>query len=210
MLEPLLLLLQESPLSLWGPFILLLLCGLGLPLPEDIVLIVAGMLAQDDGRSWLAVSILMYVGVLAGDSMIFALGRRYGKRLLAWQGTHHLFPPKKQARIQRMFDRYGAIVLLAARFMPGMRAPIFSTAGAMHVPYFRFVFYDGVAAVVSVPVFVWFGHWLWAKFDDDVQKLNSALAGTERYPLWVAAALIAGGIVVWRLRSATRTKRQPA
>jgi membrane protein DedA with SNARE-associated domain len=167
------------------------------------------MLAQDDGRAWQLVCVLMYAGVMAGDSMIFALGRHYGKRLLAWQGTHHLFPPKKQARVQRMFDRYGPIVLLAARFMPGMRAPIFSTAGAMHVPYFRFVFYDGLAALVSVPIFVWFGHWLWAKFDDDVQKLNSALARTEWYPLWVAAAFVVLAIAIWRYRS-TRPERSQA
>src|SRR5215210_3327492 len=100
MLEPLLDLLQESPLSLWGPFLLLLLCGVGLPLPEDIVLVVAGMLAKDDSRPWAPVAVLMYVAVLAGDSLIFLLGRRYGARLLAWEGTHHLFPPRKQARIQ--------------------------------------------------------------------------------------------------------------
>lgn len=205
MLEPLLDLLQESSLSLWGPFLILLLCGVGLPIPEDIVLIVAGMLAQDDGRSWIPVTFLMYCGVLAGDSIIFLLGRRYGTRLLAWQGTHHLFPPRKQARVQRLFDLHGSIVLLIARFLPGLRAPIFSTAGAMRVPYAKFLMFDGAAAFFSVPVFVWFGNWLWAKFDDDIQKLNAALSHTQWYTLWVAAALIVVGVMMWRLRN--RPKR---
>ena len=206
MLESLLALLQESPLSLWGPFFLLLLCGMGLPMPEDIVLIVAGMLAMDDGRSWIPVAVLMYFGVMAGDSIIFLLGRRYGTRLLAWQGTHHLFPPRKQARVQQLFERYGSVVLLIARFLPGLRAPIFSTAGAMRVRYLKFATYDGVAALFSVPVFVWLGHWLWAKFDDDIQKLNAALANTGSYTFWVAAALLLFALAAWRLRPRNRTR----
>ena len=49
MLETLLKYFEGSPLSLWGPFFLLLLCGLGLPIPEDIVLLAAGalMVAHD-------------------------------------------------------------------------------------------------------------------------------------------------------------------
>jgi membrane protein DedA with SNARE-associated domain len=209
MLEPLLDLLQDSSLSLWGPFFLLLLCGVGLPMPEDLVLIVAGMLAQDDGRSWIPVTMLMYFGVLAGDSIIFLIGRRYGARLLAWQGTHHLFPPRKQARVQRLFDHYGSIVLLIARFLPGLRAPIFSTAGAMNVPYLKFVIYDGLAALLSVPVFVWFGHWLWAKFDDDIHQLNAAMSRTEWWGLWIAAALVVCFLVMWRLRPRNRAQDLP-
>jgi membrane protein DedA with SNARE-associated domain len=205
MLESLLDLLQESSLSLWGPFILLLLCGCGLPLPEDIVLVAAGMLAQDDGRSWIPVAMLMYAGVLGGDSIIFLLGRRYGTRLLAWQGTHHLFPPRKQAKVQQLFERHGSMVLFIARFLPGLRAPIFSSAGAMKVRFLKFVVYDGVAALVSVPVFVWLGHWLWAKFDDDIQKLNAALSQTQWYGLGAAIALIVIFLIVWRFR-----RRAPA
>jgi membrane protein DedA with SNARE-associated domain len=209
MLESLLSLLQESPLSLWGPFFLLLLCGIGLPMPEDLVLIVAGMLAQDDHRSWIPVAVLMYFGVLAGDSMIFYFGRRYGVRLLAWQGTHHLFPPRKQARVQRLFDRHGSVVLLIARFLPGLRAPIFSTAGAMQVPFSKFLAYDGFAALVSVPVFVWFGDFLWKKFDDDIQKLNGALSHTQWYTVWVALGLFLVALAVWRFRPRNRQRSLP-
>lgn len=204
MLESLLLLLQESPLSLWGPFILLLLCGLGLPIPEDIVLVVAGMLAQDDGRYWIPTAILMYGGVLGGDSTIFLLGRHYGARLLAWEGTHNIFPPRKQATVQRLFDRHGSIVLLIARFLPGLRAPIFSSAGAMKVSYLKFLSYDGLAALVSVPAFVWFGHWLWAKFDDDIHQLNDAMSRTQWYGVWIAAGLVIAFLVIWRLRPRNR------
>ena len=208
MLESLIDLLKESPLSLWGPFLILIICGLGLPLPEDIVLVTAGMLAQDDGRSWIPVAVLMWFGVLLGDSIIFLLGRRFGAKLLAWQGTHHLFPPEKQAKVKALFDRHGATVLLIARFLPGLRAPIFSTAGAMHVSYFRFALMDGLAAVVSVPLFVWFGHWLWAKFDEDIQKLNAAMSKTHWFGLAVAGVILAVSFGIWRWRQRYRERNE--
>ena len=67
MFETLLDAFQGSPLALWGPLVLLLLCGLGLPVPEDIVLIAAGALGEMEGRSWLQVSVVMYLGVIGGD-----------------------------------------------------------------------------------------------------------------------------------------------
>ena len=206
MLESLLYSLQNSSLSLWGPLCLLILCGVGLPLPEDIVLIVAGMLAQDDGRSWITTAALMYLGVLAGDSLIFLLGRHFGQRLLNWEVTHHMFPPRKQAKVARLFQRYGSIVLLIARFLPGLRAPIFSSAGAMRVSYLKFLTYDGLAALISVPAFVWLGYWLWEKFDDDIKQLNAALAKTESYTFWLAITLVLGAILVWWLRHRNRPK----
>ena len=208
MLESLIDLLKESPLSLWGPFLILIICGLGLPLPEDIVLVTAGMLAQDDGRSWVPVAVLMWVGVLAGDSIMFLLGRRFGAKLLAWQGTHHLFPPAKQAKVKALFDKHGTTVLLIARFLPGLRAPIFTTAGAMHVPYLRFASLDGIAALLSVPLFVWFGHWLWAKFDEDIQKLNAAMSKTQWFGLVVVALILIVSVLIWRWRQRYRERNE--
>jgi len=208
MLESLLSVLQDSSLSLWGPFLLLLVCGIGLPLPEDLVLIVAGMLAQDDGRSWISTACLMYLGVMMGDSIIFMLGRHFGQRLLAWEVTHHLFPPRKQAKVSHLFQRFGSIVLLIARFLPGLRAPIFSSAGAMRMGFLKFLLADGAAALLSVPLFVWFGHWLWAKFDEDIKELNAALSQTHRYSIWVAVALILGVLLFGWIYSRSRKSRR--
>lgn len=200
MLDALLSSFQDSSFSLWGPFLLLLLCGMGLPVPEDIILVVAGMLAMDDGRSWVSTACLMYLGVLVGDALIFLLGRFFGQRLLAWEVTHHLFPPKKQAKVEELFDRYGSFVLLLARFLPGLRAPIFSSAGAMRVGFVRFLVLDGFAALVSVPVFVWMGHWLWSRFNDDVKQMHAALSASHRYVMYGALVIVVGIVAAWWIR----------
>ena len=82
MFETFLTQLQGPVLSLWGPFVIILLCGFGIPRPEDIVLQVAGALAAVEGRSWEGVSVLMYLAVIGGDSLMFGLGRWVGGRLL--------------------------------------------------------------------------------------------------------------------------------
>lgn len=147
----------------------------------------------------------MYVAVMAGDSLAFLVGRRFGLRVLSMRWAQRILSPSKQARIERLFRQYGSAVLFVARFLPGLRAAIFCTAGAMKVRYFRFAFFDGVAAIISVPFFVWLGHLLWSKFGDDLAKLSGALAETHSYTLWftVAVIVVVAAFIGWiRLRPA--------
>lgn len=198
MFETLLNFFQNSPLSLWGPFFVLLLCGLGLPIPEDIVLITAGILGQDQGRSWIEVSLLMYAGVLGGDCITFFAGRHVGGWMLTSRWFQRIVSPQKQVKVVEFFDRYGPMGLFIGRFLPGLRAPIFFSAGSMKVPFWKLLLFDGGAALISVPVFVWLGHWLWEHFEDDLGQLNSTLLKSQGYALWagIAVALIGSAIIL--------------
>lgn len=201
MFEPLIEYFQGSPVELLGLLSLLILCGVGLPVPEDVILLATGMIAQETGRSWFLGSVVMYVGVLAGDSLAFGIGRRFGMRLLLLPLIQRLIPPRKQERIESLFRRYGSAVFFVARFLPGLRAAIFCTAGAMRARYSRFIIFDGAAALISVPFFVWIGHVLWAKFGDDLGMLHRAVTRTQSYALWFA--VVAASVMVflaWRLR----------
>ncbi|HWA24731.1 MAG TPA: DedA family protein [Lacunisphaera sp.] len=180
---------QDSPLSLWGPFIVLILCGLGLPVPEDIVLVSAGVLAQIDDREWYSVAALMYGGVMLGDSTIFLAGRYFGARMRASRWFQRYFSQKKQDKVEDLFHRYHSWVLFVGRFLPGLRAPIFFTAGSTRVKYWKFFFFDGLAALISVPFFVWLGFWLWEKFGNDIAALKRALSRTHSYSIMVAALI---------------------
>src|SRR6187402_2616154 len=189
MFETILKTFADSPFSLWGPFIVLILCGLGLPIPEDIVLIAGGALAEIDGRHWLETSVIMYAGVMLGDSTIFFAGRYFGGKLRTARWFQRSFSEKKQAKVEALFDRYHSWVLFVGRFLPGLRAPIFFTAGSTRVKFLKFFFFDGLAALISVPFFVWLGHWLWAKFKDDISELERVLHRTHSYTLMFAGAV---------------------
>lgn len=193
---------QGSPLSLWGPFVVLMLCGLGLPVPEDIVLIAAGALGVLDDRPWIAVSTVMYLGVVGGDSLIFFAGRFFGTKLRTTAWFQRIFPASKQEKVEGLFVQHGAKGLFIGRFLPGLRAPIFFSAGSMKVPFWKFLVFDGGAALLSVPVFVWLGSWLWTKCQDNLDQLEQTLAVTHSFSRWlvVAAALACIGLWFWTRR----------
>jgi membrane protein DedA with SNARE-associated domain len=203
MLETILDQFQGTPLSLWGPFAVLLLCGLGMPIPEDIVLIAAGALGVLDERPWMEVSALMYAGVIGGDTITFLAGRYFGIRIRGAEWFQKFFPPAKQDKVEALFERHGSTGLFFGRFLPGLRAPIFFTAGSMRVSIWKFLFFDGFAALISVPFFVWLGHWLWMTFQDDIEQLNRTLAVTHSFSRWivVVAALACVGVWFWSRRT---------
>ena len=200
MLEPLFDYFQASPLALCGLITILLLCGLGLPLPEDVVLITAGVLAGSKGHTWISASVAMYFGVIGGDIIAFRIGRRYGVRVLGTPWAVRFFTAEKRRLVEKLFARFGAWVFFAARFMPGMRAGIFCMAGAMRASFSKFLFFDGVAALVSVPLWVWFGHLLWTKFGDNLSRMSGEIDSARALSLWLMLPLVAMiAFALWRL-----------
>ena len=133
---------------------LLLLCGLGLPIPEDISLITAGYLAHLGKVEVHTVFLVCFAAVLGGDSIAFMMGRLFGTRMLASRLGHRYFNPKRQRRVRAYFRRYGSKVVFIARFLPGLRFSIFLSAGMLHVAPSTFIVYDSLAALLSVPLLV--------------------------------------------------------
>jgi membrane protein DedA with SNARE-associated domain len=191
---------------LWGPFFILLLCGLGLPVPEDIILIAAGALGVLDERPWIEVSLVMYAGVMGGDSMIFVAGRFFGAKLRAAPWFQRIFPSAKQEKVEALFVKHGSTGMFLGRFLPGLRAPIFFTAGSMRVSYWKFLFFDGFAALISVPAFVWLGHWLWTTFQDDIDQLNRTLSMTHEFSRWIVVLAASACAVIWLWSRRTKKK----
>ncbi len=135
-------------------FLILILCGLGLPLPEDVSLILGGYLAYSGAVQVQWMVLTGFVGILAGDSIIFFAGRRIGRNLnpKSWIGKH--VTPDSLKRVEGLFSRWGQKIVMAARFMPGVRAPVYFVAGTSGMAYPRFIVFDGLAACLSAPLFV--------------------------------------------------------
>lgn len=136
-------------------FLVLIACGLGFPMPEDIVLFTMGYFAYN-GLADLKYGILVCMaGVLIGDSIIYFLGFYLGDRIIHKRPFSKVFTADRLQRAQSLFLRWGNRVILAARFMPGFRAPTYFSAGTLKLPYRIFIAYDGLASLVSVPLLVW-------------------------------------------------------
>jgi membrane protein DedA with SNARE-associated domain len=144
---------------------ILLLCGLGVPIPEDISLISAGYLAHRGTVDLHTVFLVCFAAVLGGDSLAFAMGRIFGTKLLASRFGQRYFNPKRQRRVRAYFRTYGSKVIFIARFLPGLRFSIFLSAGMLHVRPYVFIVYDSLAALLSVPFLVYLAYYFGDKID---------------------------------------------
>jgi membrane protein DedA with SNARE-associated domain len=133
----------------------LLLCGLGLPIPEDLSLITAGGLAYKGVINVHTAFFVCLAAVLAGDTLAFLLGRFFGPRVLASRLFSRFFTPKKQIRVKAYFRKYGSKVMFVGRFLPGLRFTIYFSAGILKVKPAVFFIYDTMAALLSVPLLVY-------------------------------------------------------
>lgn len=179
-------------------FCALLLCGAGLPLPEDITLVAGGVIAGLGYANVHAMAAVALVGVLIGDACMFALGHHFGARMLRWRWLAWLLPPKRYALVLQKFERYGNRLLFFARFLPGMRTAVYITAGATHrISFLRFMLLDGLAALISVPLWVYLGY---AGADNREWLLLWISRGQSS--LWVlfSLALLALAVLWWRHR----------
>lgn len=139
-------------------FGILLACGLGVPIPEDITLIAAGYLAHLGNISFWTTLLVCFLGVLIGDTIVFYLGAHYGRKILKVWFFRKMIPEERLDVVRQRLRKYGNKLIFAARFMPGLRAAIFFTSGTLHLPFRVFIFYDGLAALLSVPLLVWFAY----------------------------------------------------
>lgn len=149
-------LLGLSPLSVYLMLLgILILCGFGLPIPEDIILITGGYLAYEDLLNVHVMNLVGLVGVLLGDSTMFLLGKKYGQVLLSNEYVSKVITHDKVEKAKDYVQKYGNRIFFIARFLPGLRSPIFFTGGTLKSNFFIFFLYDGLAALISVPVWVY-------------------------------------------------------
>jgi len=183
-------------------FGILVACGLGVPLPEDISLILGGFLAHKGAASLPVMMVVGFAGILVGDSLIFFAGRRLGGNLgRGGKGGFfaRIVTPEKRAKVEGLFVKHGQKIVCIARFMPGVRAVTYFTAGSVGMPFWRFIFWDGLAALLSAPVFIWLGFHFGGELDTLISKFKEG-----QYVVLGVLLAMGIGYFVWRRRQAAQ------
>ncbi len=177
--------------SYLGLLLVLLAAGMGLPLPEDIPLILAGFLVSRGSGDLVLMMLTGLAGVIIGDSILFCLGHRYGPGIVEHRWFRRFAKPWLIERARHKYENHGAKILFAARFMPGLRAVLFLTAGVFRVPYWKFLTFDGTAALISVPVWIWAGY----QFSS---KIHNVFEGARIASYFIIGVLIVA-LLIWIL-----------
>ena len=139
-------------------FLMLLICGFGIPLPEDITLVTGGVIVGLGHAELPTMIIVGLLGVIIGDGIMFGMGRFLGKKIQKKYWFCKIMPPTRFEKAQEAFHKYGKSVMFVARFLPGVRTPIFFSAGMSHrISFLTWISMDGIAALISVPIWIYLG-----------------------------------------------------
>ncbi len=181
-----------------GVFVGILLTGVGFPMPEELPVVVGGGLAAghpDMIRWWIMLPVCI-VGVVIGDALLYGIGRLFGPRLLQyhWVKTK-LLPPERLQKIEHNFREHGIKILLFARMTPGIRAPIFFTAGLTRLSLLRFLVADGIYAIPGVTLLFFLGYW----FTEGMVNLIQHEVQHVKSIIIIAAILAVAGYFAYRL-----------
>lgn len=177
-------------------FGLLFACGLGLPLPEDIPLIIAGALIAKGQMTWPIAAAAAWLGIVGGDICLYCLARRYGMNITKAPLIGKHVTRERIEWVEGLFQSYGVGVVAVCRLFAGIRGAMVIAAGVTRFNLVKFIISDGIAAFVSGGLFMLFGWWVG-------NKLTGALV--HEFKEWFLAggivlALALVGWIIWRRR----------
>lgn len=127
---------------------------LGTQLAEDLTCIAGGLLASRNIIGFWPVTIACIVGIFIGDMLLYLAGRYFGRPALRRAPLKWFLKERDVDAMQEWFHQRGAAIILGSRFVPGSRLPAYFSAGVLHIPMQKFIFYFMLAAVVWTPILV--------------------------------------------------------
>ena len=179
--------------------------SLGVPVPGEIALVTAAVLATQHklavSPAWIAAC--ASAGAIAGDSLGFGIGRRFGRPLFDWLGRKFPghFGPERVAFAERIFIAHGAWAVFFGRFIALLRIFAGPLAGSLRMPYGRFLAANaggGIIWATGITYLIWF---LGVAAERWLSRLS-----------WLAlvAAVAAGLVITLVIRRKTRTLARQA
>ena len=185
--------------------IALLMCleNLFPPIPSELIMPLAGVLAADEDLSLWGAIVAGSLGSLVGQSAWFWLGRRLGERRLRQLAERHgrwlAMSPDDLDRARDWLVRHGALSLMLGRLVPTVRTLISLPAGMAGVPLWQFLAYSAVGTTAWTAALAVAGYLLRSRFT----RINDVLGPVS--------TTIVVAIVVWYVyRVATYRRRTQA
>jgi len=186
-----------------GIITFLVLTGCGLPIPEEVPIVLAGIFSAQ-GRlepEWAFAACLF--GALLGDSVMYAIGYHFGHDLVAAHPKFGKFVgAQREEYFEQAIQRHGFKVMLLARFLVGVRGPVYLAAGVVRMPFRRFIFWDLICATLVVGTFFGLSYTYG-------EQITTMLRDAEMKLTLIVLAVI-GFIFLWWMRRRRQQKLDEA
>ncbi len=192
--------------------VMMILSSFGLPFPEELTLISAGLLAFMGTHpeifpppvanysviNPIHLAVVASMAVFSADFMIYLIGRKGGRKIIRHPRLQKIFSPALLKKAEEFTKNYGTFATAIFRFTPGVRFPGHLLCGTLRFPAWKFILIDGLAVAISVPTQVL----LLAHYGEPIlkilKKFKIALA------IILAVALIVYLVYRWRNSAAKR------
>jgi membrane protein DedA with SNARE-associated domain len=183
----------------------ILLGNLGVPVPEESTLVLAGYFVRQGDLRFPAVLLVGIVSAIAGDNLGYWIGRRYGQEALKRYGQWVLLTPARLEGARRLATRYGGWGVFSARFITGLRFMAGPVAGSTGLQPRTFLVANALGALVYVPMMVAVGYGVAYEVNLYLTRFAWVLGRVER--LILTGAVV--GVVAflgWRALQAIRAR----
>lgn len=184
-------------------FFWLLAAGLGFPVPEDLLLLTGGYLCYEGHARLSLMMIVGFVGVLAGDCFLYTMGHIWGVRIVEHRIVRRMITRKRLLLAEQLFHQHGIKILFFGRFLPGLRPVIYATAGVLRVPPLTFAVVNGLAASISVPIFVLLGNY----FGHNIEQIERDVRTATHLILFTVLVII---LIIFMISIYRRQRRMLA
>ena len=186
-----------------APFGVLLLCGIGAPLPEEVALIGSGILLHRGEVDFVPITLTCAVAILLGDSIPFWIGRRWGMSAMQLRWVRRVLHPERLSKLEDRFTRHGNWATFVCRFFPGVRIPGYFLAGTMRMSYPKFLLLDCLGVLISVPASIYLGK----LFGSSMDQLKTKLHDLHLILGFLLFAVLL--VVIWRVRAQRKAEPPP-
>jgi membrane protein DedA with SNARE-associated domain len=171
-----------------GIILLLILGGLGLPVPEEAPVVLAAILTKHDQMNVFLAFGSCLLGVLLGDFVVYFLGYYYGERVLGFRLTRKVLTRAREEQLKGYFVRHGFKILIVGRFAVGFRTAAYLTAGILRLPALKLLGIDLVAATLSTSLMFLLGYVF-------AHQIEAVLKGAQHWAVAIAAVAVAGFLI---------------
>lgn len=176
-----------------GLFALLMLGIVGLPVPDETLLVFSGYLISTGRLHALPAFAAALAGSMCGISLSYTIGRSLGHAMVLRYGRFLHITEDPLARVHRWFERAGEWLLTIGYFIPGVRHFTALVAGTSELEYRRFALFAYPGAAVWVSTFLAVGYFVGDHW-------RSAMELVHRYTLLFAVVLLVAVAALWWIR----------
>jgi len=189
-----------SGLPVWGVLLFaLFVCyieNLVPPSPSDVLLLFCGTMVGLGTVGFVPLLAAATVGSVAGFATTYWIGRNYGRRLVD-SGKIPFVDKESIAKVERWFDKYQSLIIIANRFLAGTRGVVSFVAGLSRLPFLRTTILSLVSATAWNALMIWLGMLFGANW-----RVVESYMGTYG---WVITGILAIVVIIWLIRR----KRKP-